>query len=207
MEIADSSAVISVPIQDYSRSLSLTSPFHTSRIKWQRNRYRRRYNGGLLRAPSLCHAHEMKFAFPRSTDAIAKDEDVCRFVDRKLIIPSCLPSVWVLQRRWSARRDYISISCNEFHATRMRGIFFSYFNQRIFATIYLSSYLFILWYEYHVLWTDRSFINKTQQSYLPSKNCLVNFLENQTMGVTERKRKKQLSASKRALPDIDQIIR
>lgn len=71
-----------------------------------RNRYRRRYNGRPPRAPSLCHAHETKFAFPRSIGAIAKDEDVCRFLDRKLIIPSCLPGVRV------STMIYISPCCD-----------------------------------------------------------------------------------------------
>lgn len=93
--IVDSSAVISARSGTRFSVAVVDTAFHADRTKQQRNRYRRRYDGW-PRAQSLCHAHEMKFAFPISRhDCEWNKRTRISLVDGKLIISA---DVWEAMR-------------------------------------------------------------------------------------------------------------
>lgn len=112
-EVTDSSAVISARSGTRLPVAVIDTAFHTDRTKWQRNRYRRRYNGR-PRASSLCHAHEMKFVFSIDYRDCEWDKRarIASF-DRKLIISTYLPVYetairFAVRIRWTPRLHFTS---------------------------------------------------------------------------------------------------
>lgn len=184
------------------RSLSLTPAFHTDRSKWQRDRYRRRYNGELPRVPFVFvpRTREMKFGISPI------DRRDCR---RRGRARSC-----VAFRRQETDNSRLSASGVEYRRRRARQDYTSAaFAQQISRDEWIVSAIFLVLYSTHRYILSVSFLhfiirmlrtlnrtflsNKTQRNYLPSEKLSYKLSREPDSGNYDWERiREQLSASK-----------